>query len=94
MNTTPKIVYIPEKDEMRVVFCPLEGKMSLVKGRYKLWYDEEWNLCGLAITPFTEEVKEFGRILRLGSILRSMSITEEDIKEARRELLRKLEEKW
>jgi len=47
--------------------------------------------------PFMEELEEFKKNLntiRLGGIWKGIKITEEDIKEIRRDLLKKLEEKW
>lgn len=94
MNT---ISYIPSKDELVLKFRPLRQKPTKEVGRFKLWWDDEGCIYGLDIMPFTEELEEFKKNLktaRLGGIWKSVKITEEDIKEIREDLLKKLEEKW
>jgi hypothetical protein len=91
------ISYIPSKDELILKFRPLKGKPTKALGRFKLWWDAEGNIHGIDIMPFIEELKEFKRNMntaRLGGIWKGIEITEQDIKEIRKDLLKKLEEKW
>lgn len=91
------ISYIPSKDELLLKLRAKKKKPTKELGRFKLWWDEEGNICALAIMDFEEELREFRRSLsavQLGGIWKGVKITEEDIKEARKELLQKLEEKW
>lgn len=91
------ISYIPSKDEMLLNFRPVKGRPSKNLGRYKLWWDDKGNICAINITPFIEELKEFERNLntvKLGGIWKGANITDEDIREAREELLQKLEGRW
>jgi len=91
------ISYFPSKDELLLKLCPVKGKPTKELGRFKLWWDDEGNICALAIKPFTEESEEFMKSLntiQLGGIWKSIKITDEDIKETRQELLKKLAEKW
>lgn len=94
MNT---ISYIPSKDELVLKFRPLRRRPTKEVDGFKLWWDEEGNICALAIRPFTEKLEEFEEKrgwIQLSGIWKGVKIDEEDIKEARRELLKKLEEKW
>ena len=89
--------YIPSNDELVLKFRPLKKKPTCEIGRFKLWWDDKGQIYGIDITSFTEELKEFEKNLntiRLGGIWKSVKITEEDIKEIRVDLLKKLEEKW
>lgn len=90
------ISYIPSKDEMLLKFGPVKGKPTKELDRFKLWWDNEGNICAIAIKSYTEELEEFRKNLntiQLGGIWKDVRITEEDIQEAREDLLRKLEEK-
>ncbi len=91
------ISYIPSKDEMLLRFGPLKGKPTKDLGQFKLWWDEEGHICALDIIPYRKELIEFKKRrgwIELGGIWKGIKITEEDIKEARQELLKKIEEKW
>lgn len=91
------ISYNPSKDELLVKFRPAKRKPSKVVGQFKLWWDDEGNICAIDITPYTEALEDFRRNLntaRLGGLWKDIKITDEEIKEAREELLKKLEEKW
>lgn len=91
------ISYFPSKDVLMIKFFPAKGKKTKEVGRVKLWWDDEGNICALAIKLFTKELEEFTKNLntiRLGGIWKGVAITDEDIKETRQELLKKLEEKW
>jgi hypothetical protein len=91
------ISYIPSKDELILKFRPLTKKPTKKLGRFRLWWDEEGNIYGIEIMPFTEELKEFKNNLntaRLGGIWKGVEITDQDIKEIREDLLKKLKEKW
>lgn len=91
------ISYIPSTDEILLKFRPVKGKPTKELGRFRLWWDKEGNIYAMAITSFTEELEEFKKNLntvQLGGIWKGVRITDEDIKETRQELLKKLEEKW
>jgi histone H3/H4 len=90
------ISYDPLKDELLLRLGPVRRKPREL-GRFKLWEDAKGNICALAISQYTEELEEFRKSLnavRLGGIWKGVEVTREDIKEARHELLKKLEEKW
>lgn len=91
------ISYIPSKDELVLKFRPLKKKPTKKVGRFRLWWDTEGNFNGIEIMPFMEELKEFKKNLnaaRLGGIWKGVEIADQDIKEIREDLLKKLEEKW
>ncbi len=92
-----KISYVPSKDEMLVEFGPIKREPTKKIGRFRLWLDKKGDVRALAIMPYEEELMEFSKNIhkiKLGGIWRGVRITEEDIKEARLDLLKKLEEKW
>jgi hypothetical protein len=91
------ISYIPSKDELVLKFRALEGKPSKEFGRFRLWWDDEGCIYGVDIMPFVEELEEFKKIrnaARLGGLWKGIKITDEDIKQIREGLLKKLGEKW
>jgi hypothetical protein len=91
------ISYIPSKDELILKFRTLKGKPTKALGRFKFWWDNEGNFYGIDIIPFMEELEEFRKNLntaRLGGIWKGVEITDQDIKDIRRDLLKKLGEKW
>ena len=91
------ISYIPSNDELVLRFRPLKEKPTRELGRFKLWWDDEGYIYGIDIRPFTEELEEFKEnvnTVRLGGVWRGIEITGQDIKEVRKDLLKKLEEKW
>jgi len=91
------ISYIPSKDELVLKFRSLKRKPTKEVGRFKLWWDDEGYIYGIDIMPFTEELEEFKKnlnVVRLGGIWKGVRVAEEDIKEVREDLLKKIEEKW
>jgi len=91
-----KITYVPFKDELILVISPVKREPNKKVGPFKLWWDDEGNICAIAITNYVEELEEFRKnlnVISLGGIWKGIKITEKDIKEAREELLRRLEEK-
>lgn len=91
------ISYIPSRDEILLKFRPVKGKPTKELGRFRLWWDKEGNIYAMAITSFMEELEEFKKNLntiQLGGIWKGVRITDEDIKETRQELLKKLEGEW
>jgi hypothetical protein len=91
-----KISYDTSRDELVLKCFPLKRKPTKQFGRFKLWWDKQNNFCAIAISPFTEELKELEEKrgwIQLGGIWKGIKINEEDIKEARHELLKKLEER-
>jgi len=64
---------------------------------FKFWWNDERTICAISITNYTEESKEFRKnlhLIQLGGIWRGVTITDEEIRETRKELLKVLEEKW
>ena len=89
--------YIPSRDELVLKFRPVKGKPTKELGRFKLWWDDEGCVYAVDIMSFTKELEEFKKNLntiRLGGIWKGVKITEEDIRQTREELLKKLREKW
>jgi len=92
-----KISYVPSKDEMLVEFGPVKREPTKKIGRFKLWLDKKGNIRALAIMPYREELMEFSKNIhkvKLSGIWKGVRITDEDIKKARQDLLKRLEEKW
>ncbi len=92
-----KMQYVPANDELILINHPVAWNPSKEVDHFKLWWDDEGNIYALAITDYTEEMEEFrgnSSITQLGNIWRGISITEEDIRKAREDLLETLEEKW
>jgi len=92
-----KLIYTPSKDELLLKIHPVKGRPNKESGLLKIWWDNEGNLCAIAIKKYAEELEEFSRslnVIQLGSIWKGIKITDADIREAREELLRKIEEKW
>ena len=78
------------------MISPVKREPNKNVGPFKLWWDDEGNICAIAITNYLEELEEFRKnlnVISLGGIWKGIKITEEDIKEVREELLRRLEEK-
>ena len=91
------VSYNPSNDELVLELHPLKKEPTREFERYRFWWDDEGNILGLSISSFRAESEEFKKNLktiRLGGILKGIKITEEDIKEAQRDLLKKLEDKW
>jgi len=92
-----KAIYIPSRDELILKIHPIKGKPSKKLNHFKLWWDDEGNICALSITKYTEELAEFRKnlnVIQLGGIWKGVKITDEDIREVRETLLRRFEEKW
>lgn len=91
------ISYNPSTDELVLRFQPITGRPTKDLGSFKLWWDEEGNIRGIKIMPFTQEMEEFKKpatIIKLGDLWGGITITDEDIKKGREELLQKIEMKW
>lgn len=91
------VSYIPDTDELIAEFRPRKTKPSIQIGHFSFWWDDKGNICAIRISAYLEEQRSFVHDLnqaKLGGIWKGISLTENDIKEAREELLRKLEEKW
>jgi hypothetical protein len=92
-----KISYLPSKDEMLVEFGHVRKEPTKKIGRFRLWLDKKGGIRALAITPYREELMEFSKNIhkvKLSGIWKGVRIADEDIKKARQDLLKKLEEKW
>jgi hypothetical protein len=92
-----KVQYIPSKDELILKIHPIRGKANKKSGPFELWWDDEGNIRAIAITKYTEELEEFRKnlnVIQLAGIWKGVKVTNEDIREAREELLKKVEEKW
>jgi hypothetical protein len=90
------ISYIPSRDELVLELRPVGKRPTKQIGRFKLWWDKQRNICAIAIRPFTEELKEFEQKrgwIQLGGIWKGLKINEQDVRQVRQELLKKLEER-
>jgi hypothetical protein len=86
------ISYLPSKDKLLLKFRAVRSKPTKEFGRFKLWWDNKGNIYAIAIIPYMEELEEFKKNLdtiQLGGIWKGVKITDEDIKEARKTLLKK-----
>ena len=91
------VTYIPHRDELLAEFGPRKLRPSKQIGHFTLWWDDEGNICAIRISAFLKEQEDFKRDFnetRLGGIWKGLKITDKDIKKSRRELLKRLEEKW
>lgn len=91
------ITYIPSDDELILRICPVGKRPSKKAGPLKLWWDAEANICAVSIIDYSNQLKEFEEDLgttQLGGTWKGIKITSRDIKEVRKALLKKIEEKW
>jgi hypothetical protein len=89
------ITYTPSRDEMLLRLRATDFGPSLRGRGFRIWLDQRGNLCSFALTSFEQRLTEFRKTLhstRLGGIWRDLRLTEKDIREARAELLQKLED--
>ena len=91
------ISYDPAEDVLRLEIAPATGNPDVRSGAIEIWSNSEGNICALAILQYTKQSKEFRRNLhaaQLGGIWKGIRITDEDIQETRKELLKRIEEEW
>ncbi len=91
------ISYLPSKDRLSLIMESLRGRTRRRLGRFTVWSDQDGRICGLEIRDLARQLEEFKKKLgtiRLGGIWKGVRISDEDIKEVRREMLSKLEERW
>ncbi len=91
------ISYIPDKDELIAEFRPRKTRPSAQIGHFSFWWDDKGNICAIRISTYLEEQNAFHKELyqaKLGGVWKGISLTDQDIKEARKELLVKIEESW
>ena len=91
------ISYLPSRDQLSLRLGSLRGTARREFGRYTLWLDKDGAISALDIRNASEELEEFTARLgtiRLGGIWKGVRISDEDIKEVRRELLGQIEERW
>ena len=92
-----RVSYIPSIDKLILELRPLRKKPTKKLGRFKLWWDDKGYIYGIHIEEFTKMLEEFKKninTIRLGGIWKGIKITEEDIKKIRKDLLKKIEEKF
>ena len=92
-----KISYIPSKDELILNICPIGKRPSKKAGPLKLWWNTKGKICAVSITNYTAQLEELKKNLstvQLGGIWKGVKISSKDIKEVRKTLLEKIEEKW
>jgi hypothetical protein len=73
------ISYSPSNDELILKLRPLKEKQTKEFGSFKFWRDDEGNINGIIIVPFTEELEEFKKNLhtvRLDGIWKGKKITD------------------
>ncbi|MBI4489956.1 MAG: hypothetical protein HY694_12785 [Deltaproteobacteria bacterium] len=91
------ISYSPSKDTLAFKLRPRKRKPSKVVDGFKLWWDKEGVICSVDIAPYTKALEDFMKNLntvRLGGLWKGVEITGDEIEQARRELTKKLEERW
>lgn len=91
------VSYLPSNDVLVLKSRPLTKKPNKELGSFKLWWDDDGYIYGINISSYTEELDEFKKNLktvRLGGIWKGINITDQEIKNIRKELLDKLEERW
>ncbi len=91
------ISYIPSRDQLELRLAPSRGKATWESARFRVWWDSQGNISGIDIVHFSEELKEFRRSLRsmkLGGAWKGLEVSDKDIREARKELLKALEGNW
>jgi hypothetical protein len=91
------IAYLPSEDTLLLKTGAVKGKPTKEVGSFKLWWEKDGTIRAIALQSYTEELKEFRKPLhtiRLGGIWKGVTVTEEEIREAREELLSSLEEAW
>ncbi|HWR84299.1 MAG TPA: hypothetical protein VN285_13455 [Candidatus Deferrimicrobium sp.] len=91
------ISYSPVDDRIVAQFGPLSKKRFIRVLETTQWWGREGKLHGLAISGFTEMLREFQAeraSAQLGGIWKGIKINEEDIRKIRRDLLRSLEKRW
>ena len=91
------ISYDPSLDELIMKSGPLSSKPNKVIKGIKLWWNDRWGISGIAIADYTEEVQNFKNCrnkICLGGIWKDIGVTDEDIREIRKDMLKSLEEKW
>ncbi|MFB0525809.1 MAG: hypothetical protein ACETVZ_09715 [Phycisphaerae bacterium] len=90
------VSYNPSGDELVLGLRTMKKEPTKQIGRFKLWWDKKDRMCGIAISSFSEELREFEEKcgwIHLRGIWKGVKIEVEDIKKARQELLKKLEER-
>lgn len=92
-----KIQYRPSEDELVFLNRPVTGGPNKEVDHLKIWWDDEGTICAVVIKGYFDMREEFQKslhVIQLGGIWKGIIITDEDIKESRKELLRILEENW
>ncbi len=91
------VTYNPSRDELIVGSCRANDVYSLVAGRFRIYWDKNLIIRGLAIRDAERQLKEFREALRvvpLGGLLCGVEVTADDIRECRQELLKQVEQDW
>ncbi|MEW5993802.1 MAG: hypothetical protein AB1744_05325 [Candidatus Zixiibacteriota bacterium] len=91
------VAYDPQKDVLLLRLKALPSKPSKQIGPFTFWWTPDGVVFGVGIERYVEETKEFHKrcqSVRLGGILRGISISSQDISKVRRELVKQLEKGW
>jgi hypothetical protein len=91
------IAYDPARDELVAGSCRNNGGEMREFGPFKLCWDRRMVVRGLAIRQARQQLREFRRALRivpLGGILRDVRVSDDDIRESRHDLLKRIEKGW
>lgn len=91
------ISYLPGKDELFAQFSEWKARPSKQIGHFSFWWDNKGNICAIRISEYCFELEKFKLHLnevKLGGIWNGVRISDKDIREARKDLLKSLEEKW
>jgi hypothetical protein len=89
--------YNPSQDKMTIEFGTATGKPTIELGNFKIWLDKHGAIRVMEIESFTRELELFENTrgtINLQGIWKGINITEEDIQEAREDILQSLKERW
>ena len=88
------VAYLPDRDELVAGSCRVKGAATRVYGSFKLCWDKDLVVRGIAVRGAVGRFAEFRRALHtfaLGGMLAGACFSDNDIAASRRELLELLE---
>lgn len=91
------ITYRPSRDELVAGTCRSNRGRTRDYGPFTLCWDRNCTIRGIAVRQATRQLQEFQkdiRVVMLGGVMRHVRISEDDIRESRRELLGHIEAGW
>lgn len=93
-----KMTYLPRLDKGVLQISNLSGKKKhVIGGNLEVTYNNEGQILKVAIENYSEQLKQFLQargVVRLDGIWKGVNITEDDVKNAREELLNDMDREW